>query len=344
MDAREKKVIKAGIAGILVLCVMMVCGLVTPVMGEESDLVVAQPEMAVITNITLTHKGNSDVVAVTADHQFVYSYYPLSDPPRAVVELAQSDPGNFSDPLSYKGGVVKQLKFVKQDLGSGRLTRLEFFLLEGTDFSVRSLPEDSRKLLITFSPGATKPLAPVFAPLSSAKGALPPSLPVKPVSTIQVPPVTMAQRDLTPVAAKSPVYVAPRIVPPVNVSKSPSSESLAGRPAATKAIGSYLRKIIATPLGIDLLVDGPVESYTVFFMKKPNRMVVDLPGVRIALSADNVPLKVFGIDRVRLGRHEGKSRLVFEGGTDAVLKNRLIKSDIGLRLVPPAPADPAKAP
>ncbi len=111
-------------------------------------------------------------------------------------------------------------------------------------------------------------------------------------------------------------------------------EVVSGRAASHHVMGPTLRKIVVIPEGIDLLIDAPVRSSSTFFMKKPNRMVIDLPGVLIALPIDKLPIKAFGIDSVRLGRHEGKSRVVFEGASDAVLRAKLITTDTGLRLLP----------
>ncbi len=153
MEARGKSVSNAGVIGFLTLCVIMASCLFTPAMGEETDSASILTDLAVVKNVTFTRKGKSDVVAVFLDRPFIYSYYPLSDPPRGVIDLAQSDPGAYLEPISYQGGQVKQLRFIKEDLGSGQLTRLEFLLQDNADFIVRSSPEDNLKLVITFSGG-----------------------------------------------------------------------------------------------------------------------------------------------------------------------------------------------
>ncbi len=299
MDGRGMNVIKAGVVGFLTLCIIMVSFSVNPVMGEEVDSVASLDEPAIITNITFTRQGKDDVVAVIADRPFVFSYYPLSDPPRAVFDLAQSDPGTYTEPLTYQGGQVKQLRVQKQKLESGQLTRLEFYLVEGADFQVMSYPENNQKFLITFSVPSKKS---AVTTLTAAVG---------------VPPHPQK-------------YATPQGLPAV--------------PPSSRPISPYLKKIIVTPEGIDLIIDAPVLTSSTFFMKKPNRMVVDLPGVLIALSNEKIPIHAFGIDHVRLGRHERKTRIVFEGGSDAVLRTRLIKTDTGLRLLPATPGTTATVP
>ena len=299
MEAVGMKGVKAGVAGILTLCMFWVSCLFTHAMGAETDTVSPSLDLAIVKDVVLSHIGKSDVVTVVLDRPVIYSYYPLANPPRGVVELPQSDPGSYLKPLLYQGGQVKELRFVREPRGESQLTRLEFFLVDGAEFIVSSSPEENKRLIITIKTPRTK--APESVPVPGVKSTAP------------------------AVVAK---------VSPVQPLKGGSAGTVVPVTPASKMKAPLLRKVVVTPEGIDLILEGPVVTPSIFFMKQPNRMVVDLPGVRIVPGVERVPVNAFGIDRVRLGRHEGSSRVVFEGTTDAVLRAKIIKTDIGLRLLP----------
>ena len=320
MKTRIKKVITTG-AGVWTVCVLLVSCLVMPALGEESASVSSRSDLVVVKEVTFTRQAKDELITVTADRPLVYSYYRLTNPLRAVVDLAQTDPGSYTEPLMYQGGQVKQVRFVKHELASGLLTRMELFLADGTDFSVKLSPGDKRKLILTF---AADTKIPAFAtPTSSTKVE---KFPIpKPGGTPSVSAPTPASAPKSAPAAE-----LKKIAPPAPVSTAP---------APSVAMGRKLTEIVVTPEGIDIITDGPVKTYTAFPMTKPDRMVVDLPGVRNGISAGKVPIGAFGIDSARLGEHEGKSRIVFEGANDSILRAKLSKTDKGLRLLPAVPSE-----
>ncbi len=333
MEARCKKVIMVGVAGLLALCIIMASCLCTPAMAEQDEMAPVVLDPAVVKDITFTHKAKSDIVAVILDQPVIYSYYALTNPSRAIIDLAQCDPGIYVDTISYQGGgLVKELRFTKEDKGSGQLTRLDFLLVEGTDFIVRSLPDNNRKLLITFMEGKK----PVFVNRTSM------------VKAVQVPSIKSVTKGPVSVAKAPGTFTnagSRNVSGAVTAKKAPElKKNEVAVPDAPKGGGPFLRKIIVTPEGIDIIIDAQDIFYNSFTLKKPNRLIVDLMGVRMGLGVASLPINAFGIDRVRIGRHEGKSRLVFEGAGDAVLRVKVIKTDIGLRLLPAVSAATVKTP
>lgn len=315
--------IRAG-GGVVALGLMLVPTLVTPVRGAGDVALSLPDDAATVRDVTFTRKGRSEVIAVSVDQPFIFSYYPLSSPARGVVELARTDPGTSAEKFVYPGELARQIRIVRHDTETGPLTRLECFLADGTDFSVRLAPDDDRKLLITFtaqsisaSPpprplvaqtapfAASRPASPV-APPDRRPGAGSPSLPA--VAQQRSRPAAGAQADAPPaVPAVSPSHGVPTL---------------------------FLTEIAVTPAGIDIILDGPPVTYAAFPLDKPNRMVVDLPGVLVGFSAKVIPINSFGIARVRVGEHRGKSRLVFEGASEAVLRTVLVWRERGFRLLP----------
>jgi hypothetical protein len=315
-----KKDIKTG-TGVLTFCVVMVSCLAMPALGQKSASVLPLSDLAVVKDVTFTSHGKDEVIAVIVDRPFVYSYYHLTNPLRVVVDLTLTVPGTYTEPLTYQGGLVKQVRFVKHDLASGLLTRMECILVDGTDFTVKMSHGDDRKLILSFAESPNKPInaTPTFS-ATVEKFPIP-----KPAGT----PTVSAEASENTAAADA------KSAPPAVSKKAPVAVSV--EPASSGATGLNLTAIVVTPEGVDIITDGPLTTYTAFSLTKPDRMVVDLPGVRNGISAGKVPIGAFGITRARLGRYEGKSRIVFDGATDSILRAKLIKTGTGLRLLPAAP-------
>ncbi len=325
MDGMSRIIIRTG-AGLLTLCAVMASLLIIPARGAESDSELSLPvESTIITDVTFTSKGRSDIVTVLVDHPFIYSYYRLTNPLRAVVDLALTDPGSHTEPLTYQGGALQQIRFSRLEQATGMLTHMECFMADGADFSVKMSQRESRKLILTFTPGPSRPHFSQNS--SSVSGVKQPTL---------KPAVTPHSTVATAASSKSPTTVLLKKSPAAK----PKQESAAPPPVAATSPDAVtarkLLKIIVTADGIDLITDGPVKSYTVFPMKNPNRLVVDLPGVRV-MNMNPQRVGAFGIARARFGGHEGKSRIVFDGATAAVLRSRVIKTETGLRLLSAGP-------
>ena len=103
--------------------------------------------------------------------------------------------------------------------------------------------------------------------------------------------------------------------------------------------GLTLVKLVETAEGIDLVTDGPVADYTAFPMTKPDRLVIDLPGVRNGVGSDKVNLNSFGITSARLVELEGKSRIVFHGRAGVFTLVKVIRTNQGVRLQTVSPGN-----
>ena len=131
--------------------------------------------------------------------------------------------------------------------------------------------------------------------------------------------------------------------PRADVPQAAAPAAIPAAPAAGAA-GRTLTELVVAPDGIDLVISGgTVETFTAYPLTKPDRFVIDLPGVRGGLGAGAITLGAFGIESARLVEVEGKSRLVFEGKDGRVRQTKVIRTDRGLRLQP-APPGAAPAP
>src|SRR5690606_12605593 len=72
----------------------------------------------------------------------------------------------------------------------------------------------------------------------------------------------------------------------------------------------------STPRGtlVHLDADGALEGFESFTLKQPARLVLDLPGVRSDVPRNLLQVESEHVQRIRIGQHEGKVRVVLDGG------------------------------
>ncbi len=68
---------------------------------------------------------------------------------------------------------------------------------------------------------------------------------------------------------------------------------------------------------VGLAADGTLDNIEVFTLEKPARLVIDVQGVKAGPSAKNVKLDSPFVTGARLGAHEGKVRIVIDGGSQS---------------------------
>ena len=83
---------------------------------------------------------------------------------------------------------------------------------------------------------------------------------------------------------------------------------------------SVLSGVAAQAMGAGTMIhlqgDGSVENAVAFTLENPNRLVVDLPGLKNQLEKANIEVGSSQVARVRVGAHEDKVRVVVDGGSD----------------------------
>jgi type IV pilus assembly protein PilQ len=97
-------------------------------------------------------------------------------------------------------------------------------------------------------------------------------------------------------------------------------------PAAAAAVApkraSVLRGVAVKNEGeglvLDLQADGQIEDARSFVLEAPPRLVVDLPGMKSAVSESRVPVEHAWVSGVRVGQHDDKVRVVVDGKGDSV--------------------------
>src|SRR5208337_1967809 len=95
--------------------------------------------------------GDASLVEVLTDKPLSYTYYKTDEPPKAVIDLAQTDPGFVAKTLEVNSGNIKRIEVAKHEFTGGFLSRIEVILEKGEDFSVSTDSADKGKLLIKFA-------------------------------------------------------------------------------------------------------------------------------------------------------------------------------------------------
>src|SRR5271166_820820 len=124
--------------------------------------------------------------------------------------------------------------------------------------------------------------------------------------------------------------VHPQAVPSVNagppaVSAGPADEAPAAEApaapepssqggAASKLVGVEAR---TTPEGTVLVLkgDGRIDGASSFTLENPSRLVLDIPGVQNAVTTPRIDVGSAEVARVRVAQHDGKVRVVIDGGS-----------------------------
>jgi len=135
--------------------------------------------------------------------------------------------------------------------------------------------------------------------------------------------------------------VHPQAVPSVNagppaVSAGPADEAPAAEApaapepssqggAASKLVGVEAR---TTPEGTVLVLkgDGRIDGASSFTLENPSRLVLDIPGVQNAVTTPRIDVGSAQVARVRVAQHDGKVRVVIDGGSAASFAGRRIEA------------------
>ena len=291
--------------------------------------------------------ADASQVEVSADKPLSYTYYKTSDPPRIVIDLAQTEPGSASKSLEVNTGNIKRIDVAKHEFTGGFLSRIEIILTkEDSDFSVTTDAVDKGKLLIIF----TKPSV-------EEKQASEPKEETKTASSIETVNHTATQQqndslsitsEQKPVTENNEAQTATSVVPEIAkdenhtsiVANKPNDSALESK-ATPAPQAKILRSVTANVQGIELNIPGGVEKYNVFKLTKPDRLVLDLPGIKSGIAAKIIAVDNFAVGQVRQGFYPDKIRIVMDAAKVSLPPYQVIKDAEGLKVIfvtTPAPA------
>lgn len=282
--------------------------------------------------------GGASQVEISADKNLVYAFYKLTAPPKAVIDLAQTEPGAVTTPVEVNAGNIKRIEVTRHGFGESVLSRIEISLAKDEEFSVNTDPVDKGKLLVTFA----KP--PVEDKEVKVEGKIEETqLKVEDVTSPPVAGAAVKSEEKQPGDPESLSSPAAVIAENKQV-KADAKEEAKASPAQK---GKVLTSVNAVKDGVELNVTGGVDAFNSFKLTKPFRLVVDLPGVKSGMNEKTISLNNFGINKARLGISPDKVRIVFDALQETLPPYRVIKSENGLKVLfngvsPAASAAPLK--
>lgn len=126
-----------------------------------------------------------------------------------------------------------------------------------------------------------------------------------------------ASEAATPSETRSEVRVEQAATPAVSAGPEQPAAAAASAPAAGKALLAVRTQ--STPKGTLVLLDadGALEGAKSFTLTDPARLVIDLPGVESKVAENLVQVDGGQVQRIRVGQHQGKVRVVLDAGGNA---------------------------
>ncbi len=270
------------------------CGCAATNAAVKSDKVATQTAAHVIRDIRVAGEGDNAQVVISADHPLAYTYYRSVNPLKGVIDLAQVEPGSFVSPMEINSGNIKRITATRVGEGEGAMTRVEVYLTRDVEMTVATDTTDKGTMRLSFVP----PPAPVAVPAA--------------------------------VVAET---VAPQPVQPVQEASPPKPAEAAPAPAEQKS-PSAITAITPRKDSLEIQTTGDVADFKTFRLAKPDRLVLDVFGVKAAMAEKVVPVNSMGIGTVRVGAYPDKVRLVLDAAGDSLPALTVERTAAGLAVVP----------
>ncbi len=258
---------------------------------------------------------------ISLNQPVTYTFYKINEPLKAVIDFAQVEFTEIERVLEVNKGIISKYELTKQNFGSGNLARLEIYLKSDGEFTVIPDVNDKTKLMVSFTAKAAAEEVPVVVaavPVSAISAASEP---------IELKPVTLAEPEPAVKLEPVPKVEMKELVP------APVTPVVDAKDAINDSVYNKLISISVGNDGVDIIVDGKLSNYNAFKLTKPERLVVDLFGIKSNLSSNVAQINSFGINQARVGLTQDKLRIVFDSSAGDIPPYHLEKTDKGLKIV-----------
>lgn len=257
----------------------------------------AADDVLAVSRVDVSGEGDEVTVTVKGTGVPTFTVFRLDRPSRVVVDLAGADVSQVAAAGAIAGrGPLVSVTATQFDDPKSRVGRLVLAIVDGARYDVRA--EGNDLLVKLRAPEAAS--APVASAAPAPKAA----------------PTAAAQAK--PAAADDKV---------VRVEIDELPEGVRGGRKITDVTLSA-RGEVAT---LEVHTDGPVARYQMIELKEPGRLALDLDG----FESFNKPRRTAAgpLAALRLGRHEGKVRVVLEGKADRFPAFQIERLERGLKVV-----------
>ncbi len=233
-----------------------------------------------LTDVRVERMGGSTVVTLLGVQEPKFSSNELSGPRRLVLELDGVQPERLERRGVYDGGVDEMVISPLTAADGTASTRVEVGLAPSAEYRV--VPRHDR---IEIRVRQLTPQSSAAAPVESA----PPAVSAGPEDAAAAPAAPASQE---------------------------TAPAPAGNGVASKLLGIEAQQA-ADGTTLTLRGDGRIESVETFVLEHPSRLVIDISGVKNAVTQSRVDVGTAQVSRVRVAQHDGKVRVVIDGGSAA---------------------------
>ncbi|HVP62550.1 MAG TPA: type IV pilus secretin PilQ [Myxococcaceae bacterium] len=283
-------------------------------------VIAAGPSLAaepnVLSDVRLESTPSGARVVVTGSRPPIFTVFRLAGPDRLVIDVTSADAAAIRGAREGQGPVagINVSQFTDSTSSVGRVL---VTLREAKSYDVKA---DGNLLLISVvGPGATS------APAASAPPAI-----------RALAPSALVAAPAAPAPAAAPSSVA---TPSPAAASSGDVVSVARESRPVKTPARRLTAVRARGDTLQLSFDGEVRGYELLRLTGPNRLALDVTGVKLATSVRKASGGPFST--LRAGAHPDKVRLVVD--VDEARDGRVEFARNGLRWTVSAPATPAAA-
>jgi type IV pilus assembly protein PilQ len=249
-----------------------------------------------IADVHVAKDGATTVITLLGLEQPVFTAFAQQDPDQVIVDLAAVATDSVTTPIAVYDGLVQEISIAPFSTGTGDpMTRVQISLTAPARHTV--LPGDEG-LVIRIDSDADSAEALEIEEIAEAPAADDPWA---------VAPMLDTSDASTPIEKAAEVLAAP----PVTA----AAEAAAAAPA-TKLLAIDVEKTAEGAM-LHLRTNGSLPSTETFALSKPDRLVIDLPGLQSAVAKSPIEVGSPLIARVRVGRHDKMVRVVADAGTAA---------------------------
>ncbi len=273
------KTVVVAVALSAVVGFVLACASTAPDLGDATT--------ASMTDVEVYSGEDGTSVTLVGLSYPVYTDVFDEDMQAVVLELASVDARDVTDRVEVYDGVIDYVTVsTYAEDGGEPITRVEVTLGTEADYAVTATDEGLR---IDLFEGAWE------AGDEQGEG--------------------MAEADPWADAAVDEVEVADAAVPASYEEAVSLSEPV--RPPVATSLSAVEVATLSTGVLLHIEADGSIAAVESFVLDDPDRLVVDLPGLTSNAAIDTVAVDHAMIERVRVGVHADKVRIVVDGGAEA---------------------------
>ena len=256
--------------------------------------------------------GTGDAVLIEADGPVKYTAFRLTDPPRLIVDLPGTNVDEVLETITVDNLFITDIVTTSYGEGDKRIGRVEVGLKEGVGHTVKS-GEDS--VLVSLE-------KPVFGDEETYAEAL----------AEDEDDIDLLGDEALEIAEAEDVEVDLELEDALFVDEEDEDiigldEEEADMPVdEATAITGIEFSTVGDAAVIMLTADGTIGNFNSFGLDDPARFVLDLWGLDTTIVERSMPVDLPYLDRVRIGTHPDKVRLVFDISTDTLPTHNVDKA------------------